>query len=326
MTPSPKIQSTSGRFSFRLRVARWFLIAAVCWAVLTGLISCAGPSVTTPTVAVPSPVSTSVSSQPTAAATAVAIAPTETAIPTPVTPPPTPPCIQPTLTLGTTKFRVETIARAADGSIPVPQDKPDVAYWVAGTNARYVFALSPTASNLALKTTLKSGDAANIRWGDCSTDEYVVNAVESGSTNDAKLFDQSTGGITVLIQPASSAEGIVITGGRPQAQATEPASPTEENAIQAELSFLETKTSPDGKTLTLSVAVKNAGDKSFTLSTNDISLTVGDAAPAPPLGVDPALPQEVKPGASETFHITFAKPAGNTAVFKLLTFSADIYF
>src|SRR5262245_54414902 len=66
-------------------------------------------------------------------------------------PTPVPACVQPTLTLGTTKFVIKTIARAADGSVAVPADLPDAAYWVDGTNVNYVFALSPASANLSLK-------------------------------------------------------------------------------------------------------------------------------------------------------------------------------
>ena len=50
--------------------------------------------------------------------------------------------------------------RAAHGSIQLPPDKPDAAFWIEGTNAHYVFALGPSANNLALKDPLKSGDVA----------------------------------------------------------------------------------------------------------------------------------------------------------------------
>src|SRR5579859_5754844 len=68
-----------------------------------------------------------------------------------VTPPPTPPCVRPTLTFGAHKFNIEALKRAADGSIPVPPDAAATAFWIDGTNAHYVFALSPTADNLDLR-------------------------------------------------------------------------------------------------------------------------------------------------------------------------------
>ena len=37
-------------------------------------------------------------------------------------------------------------------------------------------------------------------------------------------------------------------------------------------------------------------------------------------------PREIAPGASETFALTFPKPAGNTAVLRILTFTVDLYF
>ena len=44
---------------------------------------------------------------------------------------------------------------------------------------------------------------------------------------------------------------------------------------------------------------------------------------ARPVSVEPALPREIKPGASETFYITFPQPAADTAVLRILDFSRD---
>ena len=247
---------------------------------------------------------------------------------TPTPPPPTPtfPCGEPTLTLGAAQFQIKTIARAADGSVAVPSDTPDVAYWVEGTNANYVFALSSTPGSLALESSLQAGDQADILWGDCSTEEYVVKTVEGGQPDASALFDQSSGGITVFVQTAPFAVSLVIRGGRPEAQANDTPSPTEANAVQAEISFGETTTSPDGTTLTLSIAVKNTGSTVISLTASDISLTAENAAPLAPVGVEPALPVEIQPGASEMFSLTFPKPPANTAVFKILDFSVDVFF
>ena len=55
----------------------------------------------------------------------------------------------PTLTLGTTKFVIQSLVRAGDGSIAVPADKPGVAYWIEGTNVRcYEFFLCPDIDRL----------------------------------------------------------------------------------------------------------------------------------------------------------------------------------
>jgi hypothetical protein len=239
-----------------------------------------------------------------------------------LTPTPTPACVQPTLTLGTAKFRIQSLARAADGSVTAPADTPDVAYWVDGTQPNYVFALSPAQNNLALKTTLKNGDKATIVWAYCGTEEYVVKAVESGKLDTAKLLDKPASGIAVFVQPGASAEGFVVSGGRPGAPAAETPS-TGATGVQAELSFLDTTTAADGKTIKTGVTIRNTGKDVISLSTKDISLTPENGAALAPVSVEPALPREIKPGASETFSITFPRPDTDASVLRILDFSTD---
>ena len=130
----------------------------------------------------------------------------------------------------------------------------------------------------------------------------------------------------MFVQTSPSAQGFVIRGGRPEAQIVDTPGPTEANTIQAEVSFLETATSPDGATLRLSIAIKNTGLTAFTLADGDISLAAENAAPLAPLSVEPALPRELQPGAGETLFITFPRPAGAAAVFRILDFSVDLYY
>jgi len=241
--------------------------------------------------------------------------------------PPTPPCVSPVLTLGTATFQIQSIKPASDGSITIPSGSTDIAYWIEGTTSHYVFALSPTLNHPALQDTLKAGDPAIIKWGDCSLDEYVVDSVESGQPDMTTLLDQSTPGITIFIQATSGFESFMIRGVRYLPTAVEmPGSTVTPNPIQAEISFLDTTTSTDGKTLTLKIAINNVGANAFSISTSDISLAVDNAAPLMPLSMEPALPIEIRPGASETITITFSKPVGNTATFIILDFSIDIYF
>lgn len=289
-------------------------IASARSTTVATVVSSAAPSPSPTLTFAPRPPATAVST----------LAPT--AVPPTIVAGPTPPCVQPTLILGASKFRIESVARAADGSVAVPADAPEVAFWVQGTSANYVFALSPTSTNLGLKTKLKAGDPTKIVWGDCSTEEYVIKTIENGAPNMAKLLEPSAARVSVFVQSTGIAEGFVVQAGRPEPQVQATPAPTEEPAVDAELAFLETKASADGKTLTMSIAVKNTGKKAITLTTKTISLTAEGAAPIAPTSVEPVLPQELKPGASVNLRITFPKPAGNTAVFKLLDFSADIYF
>jgi hypothetical protein len=244
----------------------------------------------------------------------------------PAATPPPPPCVEPTLTLGTTKFVIKPIARAADGSLTLPSDNADTAYWVDGTNVNYVFALGPAAKNLALKDALPPGTAATIAWADCSTDEYVVKSIEAGVPEQSVLYDQSHGGLTVFVPGGASGQGLTITSARPQASAAETPSPTEANAIQADMAFLGNTTSPDGKSVQITVAMTNTGTTPFSLTISDISLTPENAASLAPSRVEPSLPQTIQPGAGATFSITFPHPGVSTAVLKILTFSLDYYF
>ncbi len=236
---------------------------------------------------------------------------------------PTPACNEPKLSLGAARFRIETLARAADGSLNVPVDTPDVAYWVEGTNINYVFALSPTPNNLTMSTSLKKGDLVSIRWADCRLEEYIVKAIETGLLDTSILANQSAVGATIFVRTGSSTEGIVIKSGQPEPKVIDTPGPGE-SEIEAEVSFLDTTVSPDGTTFRMGISILNNGMKAFTLSTNEISLTPENAETLAPLSVEPALPREIQPGTTETFYITFPRPTTSTALFRILIFSIDI--
>jgi len=241
-------------------------------------------------------------------------------------PVPTPACVEPVLTLGAAKFRIRSIARAADASVSVPRDTPDVAYWVEGTNINYVFALSPSADSLALKDTLKVGEEAVITWADCMADAYQVEAIESGPLDLAALTDQATGGLTVFVQAGSADTGLVVHAIRPVPEAVETPALTEEGAIQADIAFSETTTSADGKTISMGLTITNVGATAFAIAPGDISLTPEGGEPLAPLSVEPALPQGVQPGASVALQITFPRPGTNVAVLKILDTTVEQYF
>ena len=305
---------------------RWWLYALGLCVMAAGLLACA-PAAPAPVATSALPALPSASPQPTRLASVPSPLPTPTAAPTAtatLVPPPTPPCVQPVLTLGAAKFRIVTLARAADGSLDVPADKPDTGYWVEGTTRHFVFALSPSAGSLALGTALRKGDAAKIQWGDCSSDEFVVSALSGDKPDLTTLFDQSASGLSVVV--FAGAQSLVITAGRAQPQAAATPEPTEANALQAELSFLGQQTTADGKSLVLSIALKNTGPAPLAVANKDISLGVENSAPIAPISVAPSLPQTVAPGATLTLQLTFAKPDGHTAVFRLLSFSTDIYY
>jgi hypothetical protein len=115
-------------------------------------------------------------------------------------------------------------------------------------------------------------------------------------------------------------------GKRPDSLTAQTPGPTDRNAILAEISFLDQATSPDGKTLELTIAIRNTVSGVLHLSKSGISLAAENATPLAPITVEPGLPADIQRAASETITMTFPKPAANTVVFKILDFSVDLYF
>jgi hypothetical protein len=128
------------------------------------------------------------------------------------TPFPTPQCIQSTLMVGTTTFRIETISPAPDGSLTVPQDTPNIAYWVDGTDVNYVFRLSAVTGNISLLNSLQDGETAVITWADCNSTNYILSTPEAGIPENARLMDQSVSQVTIFVQPDPPATGFVVRG------------------------------------------------------------------------------------------------------------------
>jgi hypothetical protein len=139
--------------------------------------------------------------------------------PSPTSPPS--PCQQPVLTIGSTSFPVQSIQHSATGSaagsIALPADVTDKAFWVYGTTTRYVFGLNPAPAAQALQSRLKPGDKLRIVWADCSMSDFVVKAVIPGLLDSAALLDQSTPGIRVFVPNSPSAAGFLIEGVDPLA-------------------------------------------------------------------------------------------------------------
>jgi hypothetical protein len=240
-----------------------------------------------------------------------------------VTPAPTPQCVEPTLTLGSTKFRVESVTREGNGFPEIPKRKKEVAFWVEGTTINYVFGLSPTKENLSLDTVLKTGDPMVINWADCSQDEYALQSIETASAADAGIFDQSTGGLTVYV--ADTSTSLVIHGERPTVQSAETSAPIPENAIQIDLQILEF-TQPDDQTIQFRIGVTNQGSKAISLTSDDIALKLADGSEVPPQKVEPGLPQEIEPGDTLPLTLTFPKPQASSAVLRILDVTFEYYF
>jgi hypothetical protein len=248
-------------------------------------------------------------------------------IPTRVlTPVPTPQCIRPTLTLGPYIYNLDvTIVDQADG-IPTISEPVGTAWWWSGTFSPFVFTYIPAVTNLDLKNALSVGEPMMVQWADCGREEFIFTDLDQLPTNIQELLAQNEPGIVVIIQAVGDKQGYIIHGQRPELINLPTPEPTQENAILVDITFGNTSISADGKTLIAQLAVTNRGSQSITLTNDDLSLTAEGQVPVSPLEVQPALPQGIQPGASLPLMITFANPGGNTAVFKFLDITMDLYY
>ena len=244
------------------------------------------------------------------------------------TPVPTPPCVEPTLSVGAAQFHIQSIARLADGSLSFPADSDGVAYWVEGTSPQYVFALSPAPDHLKLAAALKQGEVAKIAWADCTSELYAVSAIEVADASAPGFFEAPGAGLTVFVQADPSGTGMAIRAERPEAFSPSPEAPepTDENAIQIDIEFLDTTPSADGKTVTIGMKITNRGAKPLALSDCDLALTPENGNPSPPTNVEPALPVEIQPEAELTVSVSFPMPATPSAVLRILQFTVEYYF
>lgn len=241
---------------------------------------------------------------------------------------PTQDCAPPRLTLGEASYRIETLKPGADGAWNVPPDTPGIAYWLEGSGTNYVFALSPTPDNLAALAEMKAGGQASVTWANCNATTYDLSApmqAPQDMTAFIAQLDPAAPGLTVIIPLLPPNPGLLLQGGLAGEQLV--SLPTPEagaSEIQAEISLLETSASPDGKTIRVGVSVLNYGSSSFKITANDVSLSPENGSPLAPLKAEPALPRQLKPGASETIYFTFPRPDSATAVFKIFTAEYDL--
>jgi hypothetical protein len=194
---------------------------------------------------------------------------------------------------------------------------------VEGTDTNRVFGLSPVPDNLSLVSALKPGATTTVTGVSCNTATYSLSAPLQGLPDNASLLDQSTSQITIFIPGESASSGTVIQGELLEETITTFNTP-DASALQAEISLLETTTSPDGSTITVGISIYNYGQTAITLSTSDVSLTPEAASPLAPVRVEPPLPIEIEAGTTETIYFTFPRPASQTAVLKVLNVEFDL--
>lgn len=245
-------------------------------------------------------------------------------------PTPTMPCIEPSLVTVGAVFRIQGQPLAEDGGLPdAPQD-PAVAFWIEGSTPNYLMLVNPTPENQQALAALQAGMPVRVIWADCTRDEYVVFSVEERPDFSPAQLDQSRGGITIFLPLEASGRGLVVTSGiviapteTPLPGAPDAAAP---EGLQADISFLETSPSADGKTLRLVIEVKNVGSSPLSLKPDDFSLAPDGAPDQPPLSTDPALPLEIAPGEMRQLTLDFPQPAGNATVFRVQDFTVEIYY
>jgi len=234
--------------------------------------------------------------------------------------PPTPDCGQQFLTLGETRWRVESLARGADGSIPVPPDSPGTAYHVEDSSLNDLFTLSPNADNLALVSVLQAGMAASFGSESCNTTLYILAAPITGPVDMAALEDQSARGLVVYLPESADSQALTLLG-EPNRLifSGEPTPAPGIVEITAGVAFLESSPASNGASITVSVEVYNYGGQAFTLTQDDVALIPQGGEPLAPSASEPGLPREFKPAERSEFSFTFPNPAGSDAVFKIFT-------
>lgn len=237
----------------------------------------------------------------------------------------TPDCSPPTLVLGTETLQIQILTPATDGSLTVPLDTSGIAYWVEGTSTNYAFVLSPTEENTALMSTLTTGTAATATWSNCDSTTYILSAPQQSLLSTALSLDQSVQGLTLFFETDPSGAGFVFIGNvAEQVEAVIDTPLPDESGVLAEISLLETSTSPDGTTIKVSVSIRNYGQSAFTISSDDVSLTQPDGAALPLESSKPRLPEGIRPDDTKTFELIFPRPTSPTVTLRIFTVEYDI--
>lgn len=234
-------------------------------------------------------------------------------------------CGSPTLVLGTSTFQIQNLTPAADGSFTVPTDTTGIAYWVEGTTTTSVFVIRPTPGNMTVMSAVSVGSPAEVTWSNCNSTNYSLSAPQAGVLDIPALSDQSFEGITIFFQTDASGAGFVFKGAMAEETFTGLDTPIpDESGVEAEVSLLETSTSPDGKTIMVNISILNYGQTVFTVLPDNISLTQSDGMSLVLVSSKPRLPEKISSGETETFEFSFPRPSSATATLKIFTVEYDI--
>lgn len=226
-----------------------------------------------------------------------------------------PPCGPSVLSLAERNFEIKTVKAGFSALPKIPQNTPNTAYWVDGTNTPYVVFLSPVADNLSLGDILRGGEQARIVWASCDSASFILGAPRQEILNVPGLLNQSVSGLAVIIQSDPAAVAWVIRGELVSGEIQDISTPEPEDVL-AEVSLLETALSQDGSQLKVSVSIVNFGQRTIMVSSENVTLLASGTV-ALPLTSEPALPREIAPGATETFTLIFVRPTASEATLRV---------
>jgi hypothetical protein len=230
-------------------------------------------------------------------------------------------CGPSTLKIGEHSYQIKTIKPKKDGSLKIPANQPDTAYWVDGTETNEVFALSPTENNLSLQSSLKNGDTVSVLWQNCNSSTYTISNVKTNVPENSVLLDQSVSQVTIFARGDSSG---FVAKGELAGETISTFNTPDASEKQAEISLLETSPSQDGNSIKVSISIKNYGNSAFSLAPEDVLLTAQDGTQLALTSSEPALPKEIPAGATETFNFTFPRPSTPSATLKIMTVEYDV--
>lgn len=142
-----------------------------------------------------------------------------------------PACEGPSLTIREASFPIQDLLRAADGSLPFPEDSQDVAYRVQPVGPQLLLALSPNDEHLLLAASLMAGESARITREDCSGEVFAITAVTPANWSAPETLGSPSAGLVIFAQGDQSGVGFAIQGELIMALAA-PTEPVREAELQ----------------------------------------------------------------------------------------------
>ena len=142
---------------------------------------------------------------------------------------------------------------------------------------------------------------------------------------DGSLFDQTTGGITVILPESASNAALVIQGVRPEALVTVTPEPTQVGVPQVDVEFLKVTSAENAKTFDMLIRLSNRGSQPLTLTDKDIVVLPPGGMRISPFDSTPALPQEIPAGGSLEIQVTFPRARAPSVVLEIFGSTLEYY-